>query len=192
MGVLKHKNFLKKNLHRIQCISLVFGFCFFGVPGGISGNALYSQDVQGDEPVTKSDADSSLETPVDSATGSISKKLETDTEKKTEVAQPVTSNTNHSAQGKVNEQYRWAPEDPSFLYETRNIPDHKNKQEFLPAELEKVEVKERIQDEVNFRKSLDKIKIRLPDMTQTLILVSIIIVVLVYRSRARKQYGLRK
>ena len=100
--------------------------------------------------------------------------------------------TNPVLQNRVNDQLHWTPEDPSFLYETRNIPDHKKDQEYLSPSLEKVVVKEQIKEDMDFRKSLGKIKIRLPDLTQTLVLACIIIIILVYRARARRSPDSRK
>ena len=177
-------------IKRIQSIFLILGFCYLG-------NTLYSQNAQSGTNSQTSKNESPVENPapLDESVkeGEADTSVDPSAENKPETnVAPARVYTNPAMQNRVNEQYRWTPEDPSFLYETRNIPDHKNKQEFLPTELEKVEIKERIQEEVDFRKSLGKIKIRLPDMTQTLILVSIIIIVLVYRSRARKQHSSRK
>jgi|GEM_PF-3033522 len=177
-----------RSLCKLQSVVIVLTACC--LVGGLN-----SQNIENKEATVKNTAPGQNDEPggsqKDGAAGenpSASNLAETPGENKTEVAQPVPAYTNPAMQARVNEQYRWTPEDPSFLYETRNIPDHKNNQEFLPAELEKVEVKEQIKDEINFRKSLGKIKIRLPDMTQTLVLVTIIIVVLVYRSRVRKHH----
>lgn len=108
------------------------------------------------------------------------------------VNQPPAIYYNQAMQNAVNEQLRWTPADPSFLYETRYIPEHKNDQEFLPSALEKVVIKEKIKEEANFRKSLGKIKIRLPDMTQSLAIAIIVFFVLLYRSRAKKEAKGRK
>ena len=92
----------------------------------------------------------------------------------------------------VNEMYRWTPEDPSFLYETRYVPDNQQAEEFLSPELEKVVIKERIQEEKDFRNNLEKIKIKLPGLTQTFIIVGIIIVILLYRSRVKQYHPPRR
>ncbi|MDH4262061.1 MAG: hypothetical protein OEV78_03345 [Spirochaetia bacterium] len=188
MGKINLKNYFKIFFKQIQCIAILIFSCYFS-------NALYSQNI----PTNNADSNT-VDKQSESQIGE--KSIEADSNKDNSETQekdpeakaivPKAVYTNPAMQGKLNEQYRWTPEDPSFLYETRHIPDHINKQEFLSSELEKVEIREQIKEQINFRKSLDKIKIRLPDMTQTLVLVSIIIIVLVYRSQVRKHQGSRK
>lgn len=160
------------------------------------GTALYSQNEKSDNAISESKNPQELENqaPVDESKETATETTENKPAETEEdaIQQPVPVYTNPAVQNRVNDQYRWTPEDPSFLYETRNIPDYKRTEEFLPEELEKVEIREQIQDEVDFRKSLGKIKIRLPDMTQTLILVVIIVIVFIYRSRARKHHDSRR
>ena len=166
-------------------------------------NFVYGEEVQKTESETRENLNSPMETGIPQQNNDGNElsgdakangqqypgeNVNTTAEARAETPAQMPVYTNPAMQNRVNEQYRWSPEDPSFLYEIRNIPDHRYKEEFLPTDLEKVEVKEHIKEEVNFRKSLGKIKIRLPDMTQTLILASIIILVLVYRTRARKYH----
>ena len=191
MGKLNFKKYFSIIFKKIQCITVMIISCYLG-------NALYSQNVQSNNTdsntVKNAQPESQIKEEKSIDTNSNNENVETvqeqNLETKPQVPQAVY--TNPAMQAKLIEQYRWTPEDPSFLYEIRNIPDHINKQEFLSSELEKVEIREQIKEQINFRKSLDKIKIRLPDMTQTLVLVSIIIIVLVYRSRVRKHHGSRK
>jgi len=82
---------------------------------------------------------------------------------------------------KINNQFRFAPEDPSLLYETRNIPDNQTAEEYLPPKLEKEVINERIEEERDFRESLSSIKIRIPDPLQILVILGIIILFMAYR-----------
>jgi len=85
----------------------------------------------------------------------------------------------------VVEQFQWTPEDPSFLYETRFIPGHSEKDEFLSKEVEKEVIVERIEEEKNFRKSLGKLKFNLPDWKQSSLVIIIVILFLIYRTRVK-------
>jgi hypothetical protein len=83
----------------------------------------------------------------------------------------------------IQEQLHWTPEDPSFLYETRYIPGHSQKEEFLSKELEQEVIEERIQEEKDFRESLKKINIKLPDPVQISVVMLIIVLFVIYRVR---------
>ncbi len=89
----------------------------------------------------------------------------------------------------VAEHFFRAPEDPSFLYETRFIPGHRKTEEFLSKELEKEVIVERIQEEQDFRKSLNKIKINMPDYRQVAVVAIVIGLFILYRFRVK---GMRR
>ncbi|MDH4200578.1 MAG: hypothetical protein OEV66_09385 [Spirochaetia bacterium] len=170
---------------------------------GILSVSVYSQPVNPDEqktdlpvePANKSnpDAPDGGKKPTgDGASAEPSQEASSLIGNKSQAALPPRILVNPTLQNLINDQLHQTPEDPSFLYETRYIPEHKNEQEFLSPGLEKVVVKERIKEDVDFRKSLGKIKIRLPDLTQTLVLTSIIIIILLYRVRARRHPDMRR
>lgn len=106
-------------------------------------------------------------------------------------AKPVrkTTKVREKSDSRVSEHFFIAPEDPSFLYETRYIPGHKKTEEFLSKELEKEVIVERIQEEQDFRKSLNKIKINMPDLRQVVVVAVVIGLFVLYRIRVR---GMRK
>ncbi|RME93293.1 MAG: hypothetical protein D6767_01270, partial [Candidatus Hydrogenedentota bacterium] len=62
-------------------------------------------------------------------------------------------------------QFLYAPEDPSFLYETRFIPDIKINDGFLSPQMEKALIVENIDKQ----KEASKLKIKLPNLMQTIV-----------------------
>jgi hypothetical protein len=145
---------------------------------------IFSEENQTDENnIVNGSDESSLQ---EAETEELSKTDEEKIENKEVIAPKPVFITNQGVQKQLNEQYRWTPEDPSFLYETRYIPGIKITEEFLPVELEKEVIKERIAEEKNFTKSLEKIQIRLPDVKQTIVIVGLIIIILIYRTRVKR------
>ena len=90
------------------------------------------------------------------------------------------------------DQFRWTPEDPSFLYENRHIPGKKLDEEFLSVEQEKEVVSERIEEEKTFRESLEKIDFQLPDPAQVAVIVVFMLLFVLYRTRIAKGKGGRR
>jgi len=90
------------------------------------------------------------------------------------------------------EQFRWTPEDPSFLYETRYLPGQVVEQEFLSVEQEKEVAEERIEEERNFQESLDKLDFQLPEPGKLAFVIITVIIVVIYRiqvNKAKKKRG---
>lgn len=83
----------------------------------------------------------------------------------------------------VREQFHSAPADPSFLYETRNIPLLENKEEFLSKNLQKEVVVETIEGSQSKKGVAD---MNLPSAAQAGIVLGIIILFAIYRVQARR------
>lgn len=80
------------------------------------------------------------------------------------------------------QQFKVAQEDPSFLYETRYIPDNKPQEEFLTPELQK----EIIVEQGKREEEAAKIDLKLPNTTQTLVIIGVVILFLLYRFQVKK------
>ena len=94
----------------------------------------------------------------------------------------------NQARRKVTEDFFQTPEDPSFLYETRYIPDHIQKEEFLNRELEREVIEERILEAKDFKETLEGIRMKLPSLTQVALFIGIILLFILYRMRLKKQH----
>lgn len=86
----------------------------------------------------------------------------------------------------VRDDFFKTPEDPSFLYETRYIPGHKQEEEFLNRELEREVIEERILEAEDFQKTVEGIRMKLPSLTQVAVFTGIIILFILYRLRLKK------
>lgn len=98
---------------------------------------------------------------------------------------------NAKNQALIKDQLVNAPEDASFLYETRYIPDYGESNEFLPAELEQEVIVETIE-----RQSASSFQVQLPNMIQASVIAGIIALFLLYKRSVRKsvkgrRYGVR-
>ncbi|MDH5716686.1 MAG: hypothetical protein OEZ22_03495 [Spirochaetia bacterium] len=94
----------------------------------------------------------------------------------------------------ITEQLNNAPENPSFLYETRYIPEIEDTSEFLSPKVEKSIIIERLaavekneeEHETEDGNNEINLKIKLPSFTQILIVIGILIVFILYRIRVKK------
>ena len=87
---------------------------------------------------------------------------------------------------KITQDFFQTPEDPSFLYETRYIPEHRQKEEFLTRELEREVIEERISEAKDFKEALEGLDIKLPGWKQVVVFTGIVILFILYRIRLRK------
>ncbi|MES0490107.1 MAG: hypothetical protein ABUK01_08955 [Leptospirales bacterium] len=173
-------------------------------PDKVSPNA---EELLETEPGSDGEDSSTLDQPEENSTESI-KTDETEKVENTEVKgetelPPVKPEKNRKKRKKKKvarkpkqksplEQFRWTPEDPSFLYETRFLPGQVVEQEFLSVEQEKEVAEERIEEEKNFRESLEKLDFQLPEPGKLAFVVITVIIIVVYRiqvNKAKKKRG---
>lgn len=105
------------------------------------------------------------------------------TEKPT--SQGKSQSSEKTSQASSEDQFTWAPEDPSFLYETRFIPDIHVNDGFLNPEIEK----ELIIDKIQKQDQKKDLKLKLPNLTQTLLFIAVLLLFLFYRMRVKKRSG---
>lgn len=91
----------------------------------------------------------------------------------------------------VARQLRTAPEDASFLYETRYIPEYGSSGEFLPPDLEQEVIVETLERQTN-----RGFQIQLPNLVQTSVIAGIVFLFLLYKRNIKKsakgrRYGVR-
>lgn len=101
-------------------------------------------------------------------------------------SKPVKNYNVSEVKSGLEKQFLRAPEDPSFMYETRFIPGLEDSGEFLSQEVEQ----EVIVDTIEANKQ--KFKIVLPNLTQILIVGGIILLFALYRMRVRKMRNSRR
>lgn len=81
----------------------------------------------------------------------------------------------------VANQLRTAPEDASFLYETRYIPEYGSSEEFLPPDLEQEVIVETLERQTN-----RGFQIQLPNLVQTSVIAGIVFLFLLYKRNIKK------
>ncbi|MCB1200615.1 MAG: hypothetical protein KDK41_08205 [Leptospiraceae bacterium] len=93
---------------------------------------------------------------------------------------------------KIREQFLSAPEDPSFSFDTRNIPGFEGSSTYLNKELEKEVIVETLEGTKNQANKENSINANLPNLTQALVIGFIVIIFILYRIRIRNNSKFRK